>query len=88
MFLGFSPVAPEIQVPFFMSMEGRYTENAGAVFWDVHGRTVHRKRRSSFLGWPWKDGTQKTQEQLFWDVHGRTVHRKRRSCFLGWTCRL
>jgi hypothetical protein len=68
-----------------MSMEGRYTENAGAVFWDVHGRTVHRKRRSSFLGCPWQDGTQKTQEQfsgmamegrytenaeaVFWDEH-------------------
>ncbi len=47
-----------------MSRDGRYVENAGAVFYDVQGWTVCRKRRSSFLRCPGMDGMSKTQEQF------------------------
>jgi hypothetical protein len=38
----------------YMSMDGRYIENAGAIFLYVHGWTVYRKCRSTILyvhGW-------------------------------------
>src|SRR4029079_11733666 len=48
---------PETQEQFSaMSMDGRYAENAGAIFDDVHGWTVCRKRRSNFRRCPWMDG--------------------------------
>jgi len=47
-----------------MSMDGRYLENAGAIFYYVHGWTVFRKCRSDFLLCPWMDGILKMQEQF------------------------
>jgi hypothetical protein len=45
-------------------MDGRYIENAGAIFLYVHGWTVYRKCRSNFLVCPWMDGISAMQEQL------------------------
>jgi len=47
-----------------MAMDGRYGENAGAIFGDGHGWPVCRKCRSNFRRWPWMAGMAKMQEQF------------------------
>src|SRR5690349_10598164 len=47
-----------------MAMDGRYAENAGAIFGDGHGWPVCRKCRSNFRRWPWTAGMPEMQEQF------------------------